>query len=118
MSAWILSLEPEHRKNRRSGAKPLHSAVERRRRPSQPRPSEAGALFHNALTEAGRTPSMREIAIFRQLLRGRIPANQMQCPFVLAAKFDRCDFAQLVEGRLTVPLGIWTNLQQSDLPLL
>src|ERR1700688_2541415 len=37
-------------KRRRSGAKPLHSAAKRRRRPSQPRPSEAGALFHNALT--------------------------------------------------------------------
>ena len=61
---------------------------------------------------------MSVMGIFRQLLRGRIPANQMQCSFVLAPKFDRCDFAQLVEGRLTVPLGIWTNLQQSDLPLL
>src|SRR5437773_8355530 len=37
-------------KRRRSGAQPLHSVAQRSRRPSQPRPSEAGALFHNALT--------------------------------------------------------------------
>jgi hypothetical protein len=34
----------------RSGAKPLHSVAQRRRRHIQPRPSAAGALFHNALT--------------------------------------------------------------------
>jgi len=40
-------------KRRRSGAQPLHSVAQRRRRPSQPRPSEAGALFHNALEMKG-----------------------------------------------------------------
>jgi hypothetical protein len=49
---------------RRSGAKPPHSVMQRRPRPSQPRPSEAGALFHNALRITWRIASQPYAAFY------------------------------------------------------